>query len=110
AFRYAETGLRKRAQWEETWEKQRREDAIDAEVAAQRDEFLWAAATRLHPRHDDETAEAWSERLASVATTPEIQAPADRQIEEEQKRRKKEEVGDIPVPPKYRTADFRTLD
>jgi hypothetical protein len=110
AFRYAETGLRKRAQWEETWEKQRREDAIDAEVARRRDEFHWAAAARLHPRHDDETAEAWSDRLASVATTPEVQACADRMIEDEQKRRKKEEVDDIPVPPKYRTADFQTQD
>jgi Domain of unknown function (DUF7008) len=110
AFRYAETGLRKRVQWEETWEKQRREDVIDAEVAARRDEFLWAAAARLHPRQDAETAETWSDRLASVTTTPDIQASADRLIEEEQKRRKKEEVGDIPVPPKYRTADFQTQD
>ncbi len=30
AFRYTEDGLLKRAAWEETWEKQRQEDAIDA--------------------------------------------------------------------------------
>src|SRR5690606_36928555 len=29
-LRYKESGLRKRAQWEETWDLQRREDAIDA--------------------------------------------------------------------------------
>ncbi|MGH7086475.1 MAG: BREX-2 system adenine-specific DNA-methyltransferase PglX, partial [Acetobacteraceae bacterium] len=33
-LRYSVTGLRKRAQWEETWDKQRQEDAIDAEIAA----------------------------------------------------------------------------
>ena len=48
AFRYTEAGLRKRTQWEETWEKQRREDAIDAEVAAKRSESLWAVAANLH--------------------------------------------------------------
>ena len=30
ALRYSETGLRKRADWEATWDKQRQEDAIDA--------------------------------------------------------------------------------
>src|SRR5206468_1584043 len=35
---------------------------------------------------------------------------ADRLIEGEQKRRKKTEVGDIPVPPKYRSTDFLSQD
>jgi len=35
ALRYSESGLRKRAIWQHTWELQRREDAIDAEVARQ---------------------------------------------------------------------------
>jgi hypothetical protein len=110
ALRYTETGLRKRAQWEEIWEKQRREDEIDAEVAARRDEFLLTEATRLYPRRQGETAEAWSSRLAEVMTTPEIEARANRAIEQEQRRRKAEEVGDIPVPPKYNKADFLTSD
>jgi len=46
ALRYAETGLRKRAQWEDTWRLQRREDAIDAEVAADRPRFLVRAEAR----------------------------------------------------------------
>ena len=33
ALRYSESGLRKRAVWQNTWLMQRREDAIDAEVA-----------------------------------------------------------------------------
>ncbi|MFO1429838.1 MAG: BREX-2 system adenine-specific DNA-methyltransferase PglX [Candidatus Competibacteraceae bacterium] len=35
ALRYSDSGLRKRAIWQHTWELQRREDAIDAEVARQ---------------------------------------------------------------------------
>lgn len=47
-LRYAETGLRKRADWEATWEKQRAEDRIDAEAAGDRDLYLqeaWAKRT-----------------------------------------------------------------
>ncbi len=109
-LRYTEAGLRKRAQWEETWEKQRREDAIDAEIAARRDEFLLTETTHLYRRQDGETPEAWSARLTSMTTTPEIRARADRAIEQEQRRRKAEEVGDIPVPPKYNKNDFLTSD
>ena len=32
-LRYKEAGLRKRDDWEQTWEQQRAEDAIDAAVA-----------------------------------------------------------------------------
>lgn len=63
-LRYSETGLRKREAWEQTWEMQRREDAIDAEVSD----------------------------------------------EEERKRRKRAEIGDIPVPPKYQNKDFQKTD
>jgi hypothetical protein len=31
-LRYAEAGMRKRSQWERTWELQRAEDAVDARV------------------------------------------------------------------------------
>ncbi len=62
--RYAEAGLRKRAEWERTWALQRQEDAIDAETT-------------------DET---------------------------ERKQRKATEVGDIPVPPKYKSTDFQKTD
>ena len=37
-LRYSEPGLRKRADWEATWEKQRAEDAIDADLAPRRDD------------------------------------------------------------------------
>jgi hypothetical protein len=76
-LRYKATGLRKREVWERTWELQRREDAIDADVAA------------TLTRQLDESAEQFQARLATA-----------------QRRRKQEELGDIPPPPKYTSADF----
>jgi hypothetical protein len=60
ALRYSDLGLRKRADWERTWDLQRQEDAIDARADLSVDEKR-ALKTR--------------------------------------------EIGDIPVPPKYRPAD-----
>jgi uncharacterized protein DUF7008 len=78
-LRYKPSGVRKREIWEHTWDLQRREDAIDAEVES------------TLVRRADETAESFKERLAA-----------------EQRRRKREEVGDISPPPKYTSADFQT--
>jgi hypothetical protein len=77
-LRYKASGLRKSDIWERTWVQQRREDAIEAEVAAS-----------LHRRADESAAE-FQERLKA-----------------EQRRRKQEEIGDIPPPPKYTSADFQ---
>jgi SAM-dependent methyltransferase len=68
-LRYKPSGLRNRQVWEQVWEVQRREDAIDARCKL--------------PTSD-------SQRLS----------------EAEAKRLKAEQVGDIPVPPKYKSADF----
>ncbi len=73
AYRYKESGLRKRAQWEATWALQRQEDAIDARV---------------------DLPEGDPQRLTR----------------EEADRLKRTQVGDIPVPPKYTSADFRKGD
>jgi hypothetical protein len=78
-LRYNPSGLHKREIWEHTWDIQRREDVIDAEVE------------NTLTRRADETAESFKERLAA-----------------EQRRRKREEIGDIPPPPKYTSADFQT--
>jgi hypothetical protein len=80
-LRYKPSGLRKREVWERTWELQRQEDAIDAQVAAE-----------LKPV-GGEGEVAYRQRL-----------------EKEQKRRKAAEVGDIPRPPKYASADFTGTD
>ncbi|WP_028211989.1 BREX-2 system adenine-specific DNA-methyltransferase PglX [Paraburkholderia mimosarum] len=71
ALRYSDSGLRKRSVWRNTWLMQRREDAIDAEVAR---------------RLTDEPIEV---------------------MREEQATRKAAEVGVVPVPPKYKQADYR---
>ena len=63
-LRYSQAGLRKRAEWERTWDLQRREDAVDSETAD----------------------------------------------ESERRRRKTAEIGDIPVPPKYKSTDFQKTD
>lgn len=68
-LRYKSSGLRKRAQWEESWRLQRLEDEIDARTQ------LPAA----DPRH----------LSAAEATAT-----------------KAREVGEIPVPPKYKSSDF----
>ena len=75
--RYKPSGITKRADWERTWTTQRREDAIDAEVAA------------MTSRLDTETAEEHAARLQA-----------------EQQRRKREDLGDLIPPPKYRSGDF----
>jgi hypothetical protein len=78
-LRYTPGGRETRAVWERTWELQRREDAIDAAVAAE-----------LAPR-ENESKDAFAKRLAAA-----------------QKARRKSEIGAIPRPPKYTSADFQS--
>lgn len=68
-LRYKPSGLRKREDWEHTWDLQRKEDAIDER-------------TDLEENQPD------------YLTVKEAEA------------KKKEEIGDIPVPPKYQAKDF----
>jgi hypothetical protein len=116
-LRYSETGLRKREQWEQTWELQRREDAIDTEVAARCPDFMARAELAaqeswrgFNPRRPAETPEAYAARMAAGVDAKAAEEQADRLIAQEQARRKREEVGQIPVPPKYRTPDFQSQD
>jgi hypothetical protein len=69
AYRYKEPGLRKRADWERTWELQRAEDEIDARTALQPED-------------------------PGFLTTDQADTL------------KRQEVGAIPVPPKYVSSDF----
>lgn len=68
-LRYKRSGLRKREVWEQTWAKQREEDAIDART---------------------QLPEGNPNRISAV----------------EAKALKQQQIGDIPVPPKYDTKDF----
>jgi hypothetical protein len=109
-LRYTETGLRKRADWEGTWDKQRAEDAIDVELATRRDEFLRSAWARMNLRDEGETPEAYAIRMTAGLDDKTVLIAAAAAIAKEAGNRKKAEVGDIPVPPKYRTPDFRSQD
>jgi hypothetical protein len=73
--RYKETGLRKRVVWEDIWDKQRAEDAIDEQVGLN------------GPNLTDEQR---------------------KRLDAEAKKLKAERIGDIPVPPKYASGDFRS--
>jgi hypothetical protein len=68
--RYKDSGLRKRQDWETTWELQRTEDSVEAKVRA------------------------------------ENQGADEEQLKKLIRKAQQEEVGNIPVPPKYSSKDF----
>jgi hypothetical protein len=104
--RYTDTGLRKRAQWQDTWSLQRREDVIEAEVvAANSDKWHAEFIAKARERFNIEAggtfsadAEIWINQQLSAA------------IKRHQQERKTNEVGVIPVPPKYQSKDFLKAD
>ena len=101
-LRYTDDGNRKRVQWEGTWALQRREDAIDADVLANdaegwRTEFAAIARTTFGT-DDSEEARAWIDQKLAA------------EIKRHQDERKANEVGPIPVPPKYKSTDFLKSD
>jgi hypothetical protein len=79
AWRYTDDGLRKREAWEETWALQRGEDAVDEKVA------------HANPRKPDESDEDYRKRLAQVQSDARLK-----------------EIGEVAVPPKYKSSDFRS--
>jgi hypothetical protein len=100
--RYTDDGLRKRAQWENTWALQRREDAIDAQVVADeadgwRSEFA-AMARNTFGSDTSDDARAWIDQKLAA------------EIKRYQDERKAAEVGTVPVPPKYKSSDFLKTD
>lgn len=101
-LRYTETGLRKRAQWEDCWALQRREDAIDAEVEqgadARRQELLAIVGQGRDGGELDAEDLRWVEE--TLAT----------ELAKTKAERKAAEVGRIPVPPKYQSKDFQKAD
>ncbi len=105
-LRYTDTGLRKRAQWEDTWALQRREDAIDAQVVAEEsDAWRQELSVKAHERFQlNAAAPLTSDAAAWVAKELATE------IKRYQDERKAEAVGPIPVPPKYQSKDFLKAD
>lgn len=83
ASRLKPASMKKYRAWQETWNKQRQEDAIDAEFGVE------------HP-----LSEAEAENSARAA--------AYELAKQQAKRKKAELIGDIPLPPKYATSDFQS--
>lgn len=100
--RYTDTGLRKRAQWQDTWALQRREDAIDAEIDVLEAERRQALMRIV--REQAGGAEPDADTVASVSEE------LDKDFAPLRKARKAQEVGAIPVPPKYQSKDFLKAD
>lgn len=100
--RYTATGLRKRAQWQDTWALQRREDAIDAEIDTQeharRQELMKIVTEQANGAALDADALAW------------VQKTLNNELAQLREERKAREVGTIPVPPKYQSKDFLKAD
>ena len=100
-MRYADTGRRKRVQWESTWGMQRHEDRIDAEVEADakgwRLDLQGEARKTFGSEHDPATVKWVEDRLAQKIARQKADC-------------KSNEVGRIPVPPKYQSKDFLKSD
>jgi hypothetical protein len=116
-LRYKPTGLDKRAAWERTWELQRLEDAVDALFDIER-------LNRLEPGKVEETLRPLVAALRideqvkplvlrEAVSAADYVAEAGKQkldprslLTDAAKRARQCAVGDIPVPPKYTSADF----
>lgn len=100
--RYTDTGLRKRAQWQDTWALQRREDAIDAEIdtqeRARNEELMQIVREQATAGEPDADALKWLRKKLAEEFVP------------LRKDRKAREVGAVPVPPKYKSTDFLKTD
>lgn len=100
--RYTEAGLRKRAQWQDTWTLQRREDTIDAEIdtqeLARHEELMQIVREQAAAGEPDADALEWVRKKLAEEIAP------------LRKDRKASEVGAIAVPPKYKSTDFLKSD
>lgn len=104
AQRYTDTGLRKRQQWQATWDLQRREDAIDAAI----DQDEQARRQELMDIVTQQAAEQGKQPDADVLAW--VQETLNKEFVPLRKERKAQEVGPIPVPPKYQSKDFLKAD
>jgi hypothetical protein len=108
--RYKLTGLDKRAAWERTWELQRLEDGVDSlfeelNTKARRHEQIKTereipSCLRVFVFKEIEDAAKCLAEAAKTGSDP------SNLLADAAKRAKQRAVGDIPVPPKYTSADF----
>lgn len=108
-LRYKQSGLRKRAEWEQTWELQRQEDVLEKQIRNELDGRLSADAKgKLGISSDNCPAGS----LAEIAFG--LDVPGAKQgmtnvwldIDTIVRRVQTAKVGAVPVPPKYTSVDF----
>ncbi|MCY2991210.1 MAG: BREX-2 system adenine-specific DNA-methyltransferase PglX [Planctomycetota bacterium] len=124
-LRYKPAAMDKWAAWERTWDLQRVEDAVDALFEVERMQKLSAVSDQRSAGVDQLlaescklTADRWAIVLDEAVSAAGYVAEAIKQkldlssdlilkpVHDAAKRAKKAAVGDIPVPPKYTSADF----
>jgi hypothetical protein len=121
-LRYKPTGIDKRAAWERTWTLQRLEDAIDAlfeverlkKVQPSKVEQVFRPAVWAIAIDEAKKAGVLRELVSAAAYVAEATKqklnlgsdPVRKPVTDAAKQAKKHAVGDIPVPPRYTSADF----
>jgi len=108
ALRYKPSGMAKRAQWMRTWELQRCEDEIDAQIEENHAAERMAARDPFGTHLADSSARLHFAPPGATRPRDARAAQDDRQAESA--RLKREQVGEIAVPPKYKSADFIRSD
>lgn len=124
-LRYKPSGLDKRAAWERTWELQRLEDAVDALFEVDKLSAISSQPSAIKEATRNACATLPFDAAKRELLAREIEAAAGYVVEaarqnadltseavlkpvtDAAKRAKKAVVGDIPVPPKYTSADFQ---
>ena len=113
-LRYKATGLRKRAEWEKTWELQREEDRIEASV---RTELAGIRQTDVSGKPfvklDDVPYATLTRRAFFKSDKDELNdEPAFKSLHVNGliRRVQRRILGDVAVPPKYTSADFLKSD
>ena len=128
-LRYKPAAMDKRKAWERTWELQRLEDAVDALFDVERLKKIGAEATEQRSDaatkgcaglpFDAEVREKLAKEVLAAAgyvaeaVKQKLDLSSDlilRPVHDAAKRAKKAAIGDIPVPPKYTSADFLSGD
>ena len=92
-LRYKESGLRKRAEWEQTWELQRQEDRLSDQLSAISDR-LDAISRRQSAVSKEQEVEQKTESQTLTAQVEQLTAELQKL------------TASISVPPKYTSADF----
>ena len=101
AARYKPAAMPKFRAWQQTWDKQRAEDAIDALIDG------GVGVDRAHAGVGVDRVESAPNGTAVGRSTPTPELGLPGLTTEQAAELKAREVGDIPLPPKYASGDFR---